>query len=200
MDDAIQPSVTPDRGPARARSRPNSRRGRLRNAGLLASVVVAAAGAAAGVLALDRLRRPEQAPLRSSAEPTRVEKQATFLVRSTLLALQHANHTVNYGVLWHLSAPEFQRINPPERLAAIFAETRRKGLDLAIAAIAEPQWLEFAEPAPDRPWRLQGFFPTAGGRLRFDLDYLAHAGHWRVNGIAVAFVPDAVKTADAASR
>lgn len=49
-----------------------------------------------------------------------------FLVRSTLLALHHANETGNYSVLREMSAPGFQSANNPARLTEIFEPARPK--------------------------------------------------------------------------
>src|SRR5882672_4896985 len=52
--------------------------------------------------------------------------QALYLVRSTLLTLNDANHSGNYTVLHDLAAPDFQARNSAADLAQSFADLRRR--------------------------------------------------------------------------
>ena len=54
------------------------------------------------------------------------------MIRSTLLALDHANKTGNYTVLRDLGAPGFQA-NTEARLAEIFAAQRKDNIDLSAS-------------------------------------------------------------------
>lgn len=174
------------------------------NARLLACVVAAASLTATGVLAIDfgrrtHMPRPAIAVVQDQTVADQAIKQATVLARSTLLALQHANLTEDYAVLWRLAAPDFQKANPPARLAEIFTELRRRRLDLSIAAVTEPMWSTRPMIDGNGKLKLTGAFPARGGHLRFDLDYVPLQGLWRMTGVTVAFAPD-VRTAEAERR
>ena len=168
---------------------------------MAAAVMVVSAASATAVIAFDSWLRTgliATAPSRSPAAPkvpSKAEQRATFLTRSALLALQHANVTGNYAVLWNLAAPDFQTANTQERLAQIFAESRRRRLDLSVAALTDPVWTAPIEATADGVLRLAGYFPVVGGKLRFELGYAPLDGQWRFNGLAVAFAPDEVADA-----
>ena len=53
------------------------------------------------------------------------------LVRSTMIALNHANSTGNYSVLRDLGAPSFRNANTSARLAVLFSNIRGKNLELS---------------------------------------------------------------------
>lgn len=114
---------------------------------------------------------------------------ARALANSTLLALHHANMTDNYTVLHQLSAPAFQAVNSAQRLSLIFKETRRRQLDLSVAAHTQPQWIAPPAVAANGQLHMKGFYPAAGGRLYFDLVYASHEGKWRLLGISVSMQP-----------
>ncbi|MGA7492214.1 MAG: hypothetical protein WB930_11055 [Syntrophobacteraceae bacterium] len=66
-------------------------------------------------------------------------EQALYLIRSTLMTLNDANHSGNYTVLRDLAAPDFQAKNTAADLAQIFSDLRRRNFDLFAASIAAPQ-------------------------------------------------------------
>ncbi len=119
--------------------------------------------------------------------------QALYLVRSTLLTLNDANHSGNYTVLHDLAAPDFQARNSAADLAQSFADLRRRNFDLFAAALLPPQFS--AEPSLDAngKMRLIGFFPTRPLQISFDLTFQSVGGQWRLFGIAVA-TPEAPTT------
>src|SRR5438552_3852933 len=114
----------PSRGESSACSaRPGGRY--LRRLLLIASIVAAGAAHVA----------PAQQP-----KPAQIDRNGVLiLVRSTLLALDHANKTGNYTVLRDLAAPAFQ-VNTAARLAEIFAGHRREGLDLSGVIVIDLQF------------------------------------------------------------
>lgn len=186
--------------PAMRRRRRARRGDRVTFAVTAFGVVVAAASAAAGVIAFDWQQRREAVAHRGEETPqSAADQQAIFLARSTLLALQHANVTEDYRVLWQLSAPAFQASNPPQRLSDIFAEYRRRRMDLSIAALSEPRWSKPPRVAADGQLRLEGYFPVAGRRLVFDLAYAPLDGVWRMTGISVSVRAEEQAQAAAAS-
>lgn len=149
-------------------------------AALATGVMIAAGGSAAAVIAW---HEQSQKPIPS--QTSHAQGQALFLARSTLLALQHANVTQDYRVLWQLSAPAFQSSNPPQRLSDIFAEFRQRRLDLSVAALSEPQWLEAPKTGADGHLALKGYFRIGGRRLHFDLVFVPIDGLWKLSGISV---------------
>lgn len=117
--------------------------------------------------------------------PVSVE-QALYLIRSTLLTLNDANHTGNYTVLRDLAAPDFQAKNTAADLAHIFADLRRRNFDLFAVAFAAPQLSMPPYIGPDKMLRLTGYFPTRPLQINFDLMFQHVGGRWRLFGISVA--------------
>ena len=136
---------------------------------------------------------PSQPPNRAPAEsPTPPPKAAPIdrngvliLIRTTLIALQQANQTGNYAVLYGISAPGFQTVNSPERLSQIFANLRAKNFDLSGVVVLEPQLTILPSLYSNGVMRMAGFFPSAPMQVSFDLQYMAVQGQWRLLGIAV---------------
>src|SRR5215207_1732386 len=74
-----------------------------------------------------------------TGQPIQIDRNgALILIRSTLIALDHANWT-NYTVLRDLGAPGFQTANTAARLSEIFANLRAQNVDLSGLAVLEPQ-------------------------------------------------------------
>ena len=111
-------------------------------------------------------------------------KQA-ILIRTTLIALNHANLSGNYSVLRDLAAPGFQQANNPARLAEIFSSLRQRNLDLGPIAVVEPKLSR--QPFIDDQGMLYliGFFPTRPEQVNFELAFQSVAGQWRLFGISV---------------
>lgn len=174
------------------RRRPAAGMSRLSMAATAAGVVLAAGASAASVIALDRMQNP--AAVRDGVHAT-AHPQAVFLARSTLLALQHANLTEDYRVLWQLSAPSFQASNSPQRLAGLFAEFRRRRMDLSVAGLADPHWTEAPAIASDGQLKLKGYFPIPGSRLQFDIAFTPLDGLWKMTGLSVSVRPAMAETA-----
>ena len=112
-----------------------------------------------------------------------------FLARSTLMALNDANRTGNYGVLRALAAPGFQSANSGEALARIFEGLRREGVDLSIAAVRPPSWAVPSVIGTDGLLRLRGAYSTGRHAVRFALAYAPVGDDWRLIEISVAAEP-----------
>ncbi|MEM1370799.1 MAG: hypothetical protein AAGG72_01085 [Pseudomonadota bacterium] len=127
-----------------------------------------------------------------ASSPATLRTRDMFLARSTLIALEQAIRTRNLSVLYDLTAPAFQRRNPPDRLAQIFSVLAKQSVDLSHAAVARITLSPEAPPqvvrpnSRQQPLRVAGQFNTPKGDVRFDLRFHAHAGLWRLVGIAVA--------------
>jgi hypothetical protein len=124
-----------------------------------------------------------------AAKPAGIDHNGILiLIRSTLLALDHANRTGDYSVLRQLGAPDFQA-NNPARLAEIFARQRREGLDLSGVAVLEPQLTLEPQIEPDGTLHLAGFFPSAAMQLDFELAFAPVDRQWKISGMSVKFGP-----------
>jgi hypothetical protein len=67
----------------------------------------------------------QPAPQPPGLQPAQIDRTSVIvLIRSVLLALQHANDTGNYTVLRDIGAPGFQAANTASRLSEIFANLR----------------------------------------------------------------------------
>ncbi len=107
-----------------------------------------------------------------------------ILVRSSLLALDHANKTGNYTVLRELGSPQFQ-LNTDARLAEIFAQQRRDNLDLSGVAALDPQLTLMPQIEQNGMMHMKGFFPSVPTQVNFELLYAPVNGQWRLFGISV---------------
>jgi hypothetical protein len=123
-------------------------------------------------------------------QPAQIDRNtALILIRTTLVALQQANQTGNYSVLYALSAPGFQEMNSPERLVQVFKNLRAKNFDLSGVVVLEPQLTVLPEMYSNGVMRMAGFFPSVPMQLYFDLQFKAVEGRWRLLAIAVDVMP-----------
>ena len=124
---------------------------------------------------------PQQAP-----KPANIDRNGVLmLVRSTLLALDHANKTGNYTVLRDLGAPAFQS-NTAARLAEIFAKQRNDKLDLSGVAVIDPQLSLLPQVEANGMMHMAGFFPSVPSQVNFELIYAPVEGQWRLFGLSVS--------------
>ncbi|HYR23881.1 MAG TPA: hypothetical protein VEP30_13275 [Chthoniobacterales bacterium] len=118
--------------------------------------------------------------------PVQIDKNSVLiLIRTTLVAVQQANQTGNYSVLYSISAPGFQSVNSPDRLSQIFANLRAKNFDLSGVVVLEPQLLVMPEMYSNGVMRMAGFFPSVPLQVLFDLQFIPVAGQWRLVAISV---------------
>lgn len=122
----------------------------------------------------------------SAPKPAQIDRNGVLmLVRSTLLALDHANKTGNYTVLRDLGAPGFQA-NSAARLGEIFAKLRNDNLDLSGVAVIDPQLNLLPQIEANGLMRMAGFFPSVPSQVNFDLAFAPVNGQWRLFGISVS--------------
>jgi hypothetical protein len=112
-----------------------------------------------------------------------------MLIRTTLIALNHANRTGNYTVLRDLASPAFQRTNNAARLAEIFAVLRKRDLDLSPILFFQPKLRSPAALTNTGLLRLTGFFETKPEQISFDMLFQQTEGNWRLFGLAVDVAP-----------
>jgi hypothetical protein len=145
----------------------------------------------------------------NSPAPAAATKQQTLqvpspetlimLVRSSLLALHHANQTGNYTVLRDLAAPSFQTANSAAQLGQIFANLRNQRVDLAYVALATPELVQGPQIGEDGLLRLVGFFKTPTERVGFQLSFQAVNGYWRPFGVSISPSAENAAAADKAT-
>ena len=109
--------------------------------------------------------------------------QALILIRTHLAAVQQANETSDYDVLFRLGARGFQAANPPARLAQIFTPVRAYNLNAAM--VLEPKFIEPPHLLPDKKLAMKGVFDVQGKHIEFGMIFTAEDGRWRLFGIAV---------------
>ena len=130
-------------------------------------------------------RPPAESPT-PPPKPAPIDRNGVLiLIRTTLIALQQANQTGNYAVLYGISAPGFQSVNSPERLSQIFANLRAKNFDLSGVVVLEPQLTVLPVLYSNGVMRMAGFFPSAPMQVSFELQFIAVQGQWRLLGIGV---------------
>jgi hypothetical protein len=122
----------------------------------------------------------------SAPKPAQIDRNGVLmLVRSTLLALDHANKTGNYTVLRDIGAPGFQT-NSAARLAEIFAKLRNDKIDLSGVAVIDPQLSLLPQIESNGMMHMAGFFPSVPSQVNFELLYAPVESQWRVFGISVS--------------
>jgi hypothetical protein len=159
----------------------------LRRLGLAAALLAAAACALPSAPALAQAKKEPRAAAKPPAGPTpaNIDRNGVLiLVRSALLALDHANKTGNYTVLRDLGAPGFQ-VNTAARLAEIFAPQRSQGLDLAGIAVLEPQLSLLPQIETSGMLHMSGFFPSVPTQLNFELLFAPADRQWKLFGISI---------------
>jgi len=132
--------------------------------------------------------RPVPAPAAPAATPAPAGApigypQALILIRTSLAAVEQANETGDYDVLFKLGARGFQAANPPARLAQIFAPVR--GYNLNAAMVLEPRFIEAPHLLADKKLAMKGVFDVQDKHIEFSLIFTPEAGHWRLFGVGV---------------
>jgi hypothetical protein len=118
---------------------------------------------------------------------------AAMLIKSTVIALQHANQTGNYTVLRDMGTPVFRERFDATRLAALFSSLRARGINLSPVLMLQPSLDKPTGFTAQKQLHLIGNFPTQPLEIRFELVFLQIDGVWRVDGLAVdAQAPRAV--------
>jgi hypothetical protein len=120
----------------------------------------------------------------AAGEPMVGPVEAGTMVRSTMLALDHANKTGNYTVLRDLGSTTFHG-NSAARLSEVFSDLRAQNLDLS-AILAAP--MSFASPPvidAKGLLRITGAAPIGSKVLQFQMAWAYEGGAWRLWGVLV---------------
>ena len=148
---------------------------------LMATVLImVTAGASSGQAAAQQSR---SAPPYSEAVPD--ENTLARLVWSTMVALDNANRTETYSVLYNLGSPEFKRRNTPAQLSQNFAALRQNRVDVGRSILTSPNYYIPPQRLADGSLRLRGGFDYRPKSIRFDLVYRNIGGGWRLSAISV---------------
>jgi len=131
--------------------------------------------------------KPETGP--QNAAPQLDSVLLLMLVKSVVVAVQHANQTGNYSVLRDLGTPVFRERFDQARLTAIFANMRARGVNLSPAIVLAPTLSKKPEISPQGILNLTGAFPTQPLQIQFNLFFQQLDGIWRIEGLAVDAVP-----------
>lgn len=121
------------------------------------------------------------------------------LVRTTLLALNDALRADNFTVLRDLASSRFRAVHTPGKLSQIFSDLAGRGIDLSAVAVLSPELSErpFLD-ASGGVLRLKGVFDGKPVRIDFDLLFQAEGGRWKLLGLSVQPVTNAVQPVPAA--
>jgi hypothetical protein len=135
-----------------------------------------------------------QAPVHSIAVPQ--AEVLLVLIRSALIALDHANKTGNYSVLRELGGPALQT-HSSGQLANLFANLRNQNVDLLATAVITPQLTKQPMISGQGQLILAGVFPTKPQSVAFDIVYQPVQGQWRLFGMNVAVTAAPAESAPA---
>lgn len=129
---------------------------------------------------------PQPATAEASARPPLPDVPGlVILIRSAIVALQHANATGNYSVLREIAAPDFQIANSPAQLSALFTDLRARSLDLGTIVVVDPELQEPPVMDDSGLMRVIGFFEAGPIPVGFDLVFQWTDAGWRLFGIGV---------------
>ena len=106
------------------------------------------------------------------------------MIRSSVVALGHANITNNYTVLHQMGSANFRKENGPKKLAKLFAPFRSNKIDLAPVVFLTPQLTQAPKIEKGR-LRMVGYFPSQPMRVNFDLMFEPSEGQWKLFGMGV---------------
>ena len=135
-------------------------------------------------LIVAQAQTPEaQAPVPNIAVPQ--AEVLLILIRSALIALDHANKTGNYSVLRELGGPALQAYSSGQ-LATLFANLRNQNVDLLAVAVVTPQLTKQPTITAQGQLVLAGVFPTKPQSIAFDIVYQPVQGQWRLFGMNVS--------------
>jgi hypothetical protein len=115
--------------------------------------------------------------------------QLAALIKSTIMALQHANQTGNYSVLRDLGTPVFRERFDQAQLTAIFSNLRSRSVNLSPVLFLAPNLIKQPELTEGNQLRIVGDFPTQPLKIQYEMLFLQIDGVWRIDGLAVDAVP-----------
>lgn len=152
--------------------------------------------AALALLSSAALAQNKPAPAKPAAQPQQAKQelkietvQLVTLIKSTIMALQHANQTGNYSVLRDMGSPVFRERFDQAQLTAIFSTLRARNVNLNTVLFLNPNLSKQPEVTEGRQLRLVGDFATQPLKIQYEMLFLQIDGVWRIDGLAVDAVP-----------
>ncbi len=124
---------------------------------------------------------------RPAASPLPSAQTQIILIRSTVIAVSHANATNNYSVLYGLGSPAFRSANSPEKLQSLFTNFRANKIDMTPVSLLSPQ-LSYQPVIENGRLRLVGFFPSQPMRVNYDLSFDFVGGGWQMAALSINLV------------
>jgi len=119
-----------------------------------------------------------------SKKPTVPDSRTlSILVRTTMIAFNHANLTGNYTVLRDLAAPSFAEVNSAAKLADIFRTWRERKLDISTIVSFPPEFIEAPKITKRNQLHVEGYFPTSPLQVNFGMLFQLIDGRWRLFGM-----------------
>lgn len=128
-------------------------------------------------------------PPAAAPQALAVPDQATqlILVRSTVEAVNQANRTGYYGVVYMLGTDSFRKANSVEAITAAFKPFRDARIDLGAALIANPVLTEPARIEQGK-LKLNGLFATKPLAIKFQFEFENVNGRWANSLLNVGLV------------
>jgi hypothetical protein len=160
-------------------------------AGIAAAALLPATGQAQNRPAPARPAAPAAQPARPAAQQQSPIPQAAgliVLIKGSLVALDQANRTGNYAVLYALGSDSLRASTNPQNLAQSFAAFRQRNVDLSSVIYLDPQ---LSRPAAIEGGRLHlvGSFPTQPMRITFDMWFEPSQGRWKFVQLNAGLAP-----------
>ena len=140
---------------------------------------------ALGQPALGQPRARPAAPAAAPAPSTPSAIAILAMVRSTLLAVDHANRTGNYTVLRDLAGPQFREANSAARLAQIFGPVVAQSVDLLAVAVAEPIYNKPPAVNAERKLHVGGVFRIPPKAAAFEILFEPVGNQWRLFAVGI---------------
>lgn len=103
-----------------------------------------------------------------------------------MIAVDNANRTGNYDVIYGLMSPRFQSTNTAATLARTFAPLRRNRVDIGRAILMSPNYYTPPNITQSGQLRLRGGFDYRPKSVRFDLVFEPVNGGWGLSAISIA--------------
>ena len=124
---------------------------------------------------LRRSRRNKPAPAKPAAQAPQAKQelkmetvQLAALIKSAIMALQHANQTGNYSVPRDLGTPVFRERFDLAQLTAIFSNLRSRSVNLSPVLFLAPNLTKQPEMTEGNQLRIVGDFQTQPLKIQYE--------------------------------
>jgi hypothetical protein len=164
----------------------------MRNLAIIAAAaLMLPAAASAQIRPAPRPAAPAVAP-RPAPAPQQSQIPAAagliVLIKSSMIALNQANLTGNYQVLYALGSDTLRQTTNPQNLALSFAPFRQRGVDLSPVIYLNPQLARTPTIEQGR-LHIVGSFPTSPLQITFDFWFEPSQGQWKFVQLNTNLVP-----------